>query len=178
MLKAILRAVAAVEAIKGASNGVMNAGRRAQLHLLNAATLLVKDSLPKSNRKPKLTLTESEGDLARKDDGKIPAIKAYRTRTGAGLKEAKDAVEDWMEANLGYRYYPVAKPTTLYIYRDGLLWGCQELNEHQEVDTTSKNTSWYDLPYEVRLAISHWLNKRTDVSKYGSYSWSYTRGIP
>ena len=36
--------------------------------------------------------TYSEYELAR-DGQKIAAIKAYRTRTGAGLREAKDAIE-------------------------------------------------------------------------------------
>jgi ribosomal protein L7/L12 len=30
-----------------------------------------------------------------KEKGKIPSIKAYRERTGVGLKEAKDFVEDY-----------------------------------------------------------------------------------
>lgn len=33
--------------------------------------------------------------------GKIQAIKLYRERTKSGLKEAKDAVEAWMQKHLG-----------------------------------------------------------------------------
>lgn len=33
--------------------------------------------------------------MTAKDEGFIPAIKAYRTLTGVGLKEAKDAVEKY-----------------------------------------------------------------------------------
>ena len=45
-----------------------------------------------------LGITEAEPDLPEvhaflRDGKKIQAIKAYRERTGAGLKEAKDAVE-------------------------------------------------------------------------------------
>lgn len=43
-------------------------------------------------------LTSDEAYFARSGQ-KIPAIKALRTRTGLGLKEAKDYVEDWMDAN-------------------------------------------------------------------------------
>lgn len=32
---------------------------------------------------------------------KIEAIKLYREQTGAGLKEAKDAVEDWLQTHPG-----------------------------------------------------------------------------
>jgi len=50
-------------------------------------------------------LTEQEIALIR-DGKKIGAIKAYalrRMRTGVGLREAKDAVEKWMEENLGHK---------------------------------------------------------------------------
>jgi ribosomal protein L7/L12 len=40
-------------------------------------------------------------ELARDPARKIAAIKAYREATGVGLKEAKDAVEQWMAEN-GY----------------------------------------------------------------------------
>jgi ribosomal protein L7/L12 len=40
-------------------------------------------------------------ELARDPARKIAAIKAYREATGAGLKEAKDAVEQWLAEN-GY----------------------------------------------------------------------------
>lgn len=59
----------------------------------------------KVNKDPK-QLTKEEQAKAREQYGKIQAIKLYRERTGMGLKEAKDAVEDWMEKNMGYRYYP------------------------------------------------------------------------
>jgi ribosomal protein L7/L12 len=37
--------------------------------------------------------------LARDPSQKIAAIKAYREETGAGLAEAKDAVEEWVRRN-------------------------------------------------------------------------------
>ena len=44
-------------------------------------------------------LPERVKDLARDPSRKIEAIKAYREDTGSGLKDAKDAVEDWIAAN-------------------------------------------------------------------------------
>jgi ribosomal protein L7/L12 len=41
------------------------------------------------------TLSQHVKDIARDPGGKISAIKAYREETGAGLKDAKDAVEAW-----------------------------------------------------------------------------------
>jgi ribosomal protein L7/L12 len=41
-------------------------------------------------------LSERVKELAAHPAQKIEAIKAYREETGAGLKEAKDAVEKWM----------------------------------------------------------------------------------
>lgn len=46
-------------------------------------------------------LSEIEKNYA-KGGNKINAIKEMRSRTGLGLKEAKDAVEAWMLKNLGY----------------------------------------------------------------------------
>jgi hypothetical protein len=43
---------------------------------------------------PRPTLTEWQKAALHGD--KIPAIKLYREQTGAGLKEAKDAVENWL----------------------------------------------------------------------------------
>jgi ribosomal protein L7/L12 len=40
-------------------------------------------------------LSQRVKDIARNHSGKIEAIKAYREETGAGLKDAKDAVEAW-----------------------------------------------------------------------------------
>ena len=41
-------------------------------------------------------LNAKEQELASDPKMKIAAIKAYRDRTGAGLREAKDAVENWI----------------------------------------------------------------------------------
>jgi ribosomal protein L7/L12 len=41
-------------------------------------------------------LSQHVKDIARKPGSKIAAIKAYRDETGAGLKDAKDAVEGWL----------------------------------------------------------------------------------
>jgi ribosomal protein L7/L12 len=40
-------------------------------------------------------LSQRVKDIAKDYGGKISAIKAYREETGAGLKDAKDAVEAW-----------------------------------------------------------------------------------
>jgi len=47
---------------------------------------------------PSSALSQHVMDVARNPGGKIAAIKAYREETGAGLKEAKDAVEAWRRA--------------------------------------------------------------------------------
>lgn len=44
-------------------------------------------------------LNENEMNLARNND-MIPAIRAYRERTGLGLKESKDAVQKWIKEKL------------------------------------------------------------------------------
>jgi ribosomal protein L7/L12 len=44
---------------------------------------------------PAPALSQHVKDIARDPSRKIAAIKAYRDETGAGLKEAKDAVEAW-----------------------------------------------------------------------------------
>ncbi len=46
---------------------------------------------------PNPPVTDEVAALARTPGGKIAAIKAYRKQTGAGLKEAKDAVERFAE---------------------------------------------------------------------------------
>jgi ribosomal protein L7/L12 len=45
-----------------------------------------------------LPLSEHVKDLARDPGRKIQAIKAYREETGVGLKEAKDAVETFINS--------------------------------------------------------------------------------
>jgi hypothetical protein len=47
---------------------------------------------------PPDNLSERVKELARDPSKKIQAIKVQREETGAGLKEAKDAVEDWIAA--------------------------------------------------------------------------------
>jgi ribosomal protein L7/L12 len=85
---------------------VVAAAKNLQARLLRAALLAV---CPK---RVKLTygLTHEEAALASKRDGKIPAIKLYRQRTLKGLKESKDAVEDYMDKVLGFRYWPMDTP--------------------------------------------------------------------
>lgn len=51
-----------------------------------------------------LELNDAEKNFVDKKE-KIQAIKSYRDRTKVGLKEAKDAVEDYMEKTLGTRYF-------------------------------------------------------------------------
>lgn len=47
-----------------------------------------------------LKLSERVKQLAEEPGRKIEAIKAYREETGAGLKEAKDAVEEYMSLQM------------------------------------------------------------------------------
>lgn len=63
----------------------------AQMIGSDAAKLLV-------NPHDSTVLSEVEKNYA-KSGQKINAIKEFRARTGSGLKEAKDAVENWMAAN-------------------------------------------------------------------------------
>jgi ribosomal protein L7/L12 len=51
-------------------------------------------------------LTDSEWDYLEKRE-KIPCIKSVRTRTGWGLKEAKDFVEAKMQTRWGYTSFPL-----------------------------------------------------------------------
>jgi ribosomal protein L7/L12 len=44
-------------------------------------------------------LSERVKELARAPGGKIAAIKAYREETSSGLKEAKEAVEEFLDAS-------------------------------------------------------------------------------
>jgi len=49
---------------------------------------------------PNPPITDEVRVLARTPGAKIAAIKAYRQQTGAGLKEAKEAVERLMESGV------------------------------------------------------------------------------
>lgn len=61
---------------------------------------------------PDLAVDYTEQDMIRSGvHGKIPAIKHYRERTGAGLAEAKQAIEKWGRDN---RYYNESNQWTGY----------------------------------------------------------------
>ncbi len=53
--------------------------------------------------------TESEIDLMKTSQSCIPAIKAYRERTNSGLRDAKEAVENYMKENEIGKYVGWAK---------------------------------------------------------------------
>jgi ribosomal protein L7/L12 len=59
-------------------------------------------SLEFANTNDPNKLTEGEQDMARQDR-RIEAIKSVRARTGLGLREAKEMVENWQKEN---GYYP------------------------------------------------------------------------
>lgn len=68
---------------------------------LNEFFTVIKAEVFKRNSN--LTPTDSEIALANSGN-KIPAIKNYRVRTGAGLAEAKKMIEDHMPAYKGYSH--------------------------------------------------------------------------
>lgn len=97
---------------------VVRQGRKAQLAILAMLALTVRSQMPpavKRVSKNPNKLTADERTLACQVNGKIPAIKLVRERCGKnsngvyklGLKEAKDAVENWMKKNLGFTSHPV-----------------------------------------------------------------------
>lgn len=79
---------------------------------MNEIQTVILESMLREVKTDDLGLTYQEQAEARKPNGKIPAIKLYRTRTGHGLKESKDAVEAWMQARLGTKdnYTPLVDP--------------------------------------------------------------------
>lgn len=52
----------------------------------------------------KVCITGEEIDILA-SQGKIPAIKAVGNRTGLGLKESKDLVEEYIDKNMGNMQY-------------------------------------------------------------------------
>jgi hypothetical protein len=137
MLKFILRAIAAVEMAKDANKDVVKACGRAQLQLLKAATLMVRDDLPKSATNKDLNkLTPEEKKWAGQAyhfdknsnicfTGKIQAIRRVRERTGCGLVEAKNAVENWMQREFGFTSWPMTKEL-LPVEKDYAVMGTKE----------------------------------------------------
>jgi ribosomal protein L7/L12 len=77
------------------------AGEIKQLKTLVYNLLLTKSATVEELAVPPYgELTEEEQSVCFDGQpGKIAAIKAYRKRTGCGLKEAKDTVEAWMAAH-------------------------------------------------------------------------------
>jgi ribosomal protein L7/L12 len=82
---------------------IVRAAKKLQEVLLKTALDTVK---PVRKNKLMYGLTPQEAATANRREGKIPAIKLYRDRTGCGLKEAKDAVEEYMLKMLGFTYWP------------------------------------------------------------------------
>jgi hypothetical protein len=102
---------------------VQNDARRLQLSLLAEASKQVRNTLPRKPKNVKVIdglmpneiayLRTYRVSLWGSDEGRneycelIPAIKAVRERTGLGLKEAKDLVEDYMRKHNSPRSRPV-----------------------------------------------------------------------
>lgn len=57
----------------------------------------------------------TQEELLCRSNQKIKAIKEYRQRTGQGLKEAKDKIEEWMLKNLGYKHLTFDNQTNQYV---------------------------------------------------------------
>jgi hypothetical protein len=104
---------------------VRNDAKRLQLSLLVEASKQVRNTLPRKPKNVKVIdglmpneiayLRTYRVSLWGSDEGRneycelIPAIKAVRERTGLGLKEAKDLVEDYMRKHNIPRSRPVQR---------------------------------------------------------------------
>jgi hypothetical protein len=97
---------------------VVLAALRLQLALLTLGKQRIQEKMKSIQRHKVIVidgLTEAEAEKARVPGGKIQAIKMVRERfikegKPHGLKEAKDAVDGWMEKHLGFIYHPVTDP--------------------------------------------------------------------
>jgi hypothetical protein len=84
----------------GSSRHPFTGADRAQLaRIENKLDLLLKHlNLEYVEVAPPCPLSPEVQELARHPSRKIQAIKLHREQTGAGLKEAKDAVESFIES--------------------------------------------------------------------------------
>jgi ribosomal protein L7/L12 len=171
-IERILDAVSAIDTAIDTNSDlskVVDAGRRAQVQLLKAAMLVVTSKLPvtsRSNKNPN-NLTKAEQLKARETYGKIPAIKMVRERTGVGLKEAKDAVENWMGKNLGYTHVPSKR---INVYRDGLALTSLEVLPNGAVYFGGNPISF---PHEVETGISDFAKGDLVSTHYDNYDWTW-----
>jgi ribosomal protein L7/L12 len=123
-------------------------------------------------------VADAYGSLVWNDLSKIDMIKTFRSYTGAGLKEAKDAVEAWLgakygPANGGYAFTPL-QPATPEIVKvlSTESWPCFPLKEmetaptvklrdanrmYQPVKGTSGNSRYFMVAAskDVRVAVRY-----------------------
>jgi len=98
-LETIFATVTDLEKFVSSGNDIKEPARHLQQALLKRAIELVGYGCVNG-------LNEAEiRALGHKGENKIPAIKLLRERTGMGLKEAKDAVEAYMQKVFGYTSY-------------------------------------------------------------------------
>jgi ribosomal protein L7/L12 len=104
----IINSLLAVEDVLSNHNNVKveAAALRLQLALLSTAVEQVRHKLPKKPCQLVHGLDKPEIEALSRSQ-KIKAIKLYRTRTNVGLKEAKDAVDAYMQWKYGYVSFPL-----------------------------------------------------------------------
>ena len=87
------------DAVLGGSRHTFTGADRAQLARLERKVDLILQHLGITyvETAPPCPLSPEVQDLARDPSRKIAAIKLHREQTGVGLKEAKDAVEAFIE---------------------------------------------------------------------------------
>ena len=106
-----LNAIASLAALGVAIPGI-------DLDILNLVDKLASPSCGTNKAPQPLSPTLDEMCLAR-SRGKLPAIKAYRTRTGEALREAKEAIEKAM-GHVGWEFHNInghhgsGRPTHLF----------------------------------------------------------------
>jgi hypothetical protein len=66
--------------------------------LLSACLTAWRDRRRRTSRPPGAPLSERVKELARGPDHKLEAIRVYREETGAGLAEAKTAIEGYLDS--------------------------------------------------------------------------------
>jgi ribosomal protein L7/L12 len=142
---------------------VVRQGRKAQLAILAMLALTVRSQMPpavKRVSKNPNKLTADERTLACQVDGKIPAIKLVRERCRCGLKEAKDAVDNWMKKNLGFTSHP----------RPGVQNTCQwsseiKLTEEDKAEILAVGPSAFADKYATKFGRS-WGDLRLAAHQY------------
>ena len=93
-----------------------------------------------------------------KSGEKIKAIKEHRTRTGKGLKDSKDTIDEWFNDNVLLPNNPLKT----------LTWKEQEL---------IKNNRAYDASWEIQRRTSLTINESIDLCRKW-YKFYYSKEVP